>query len=353
MTTQHSSKFSRSTFVAALAALALAATACGGGGDSADAPLPTDAPTTTVVSSADPESAPETTSPPETTTSTTALEPEPVPEPEPEVATEPEPEQVDEATEGHDEVEGFDDVEPVEQDVICGEGLTLMEEFVTDTDNGCRPEMCDDGRDDHGDCALPPADEPMTEEEVAELPTETIPQGEYGLEGCTEVSLGVCDLEGVRYCHDTVEGWNECPGQPTGDPCEHDASDPLSFTGSGQVTGQIPTVTLSPDTWSISICLWDNNISTGQHERFLVHLFETEEEGRDRQIWIPLVMSEPPSWDSPLTEVVSSVAAGEWAFAGVISAALFDDLGIDQLIFEVTVTPEGGGSWVITFIPNG
>ena len=327
MTTQHSSKFSRSTFVAALAALALAATACGGG-DSADAPLPTDAPTTTVVSSADPESAPETTSPPETTTSTTALEPEPVPEPEPEVATEPEPEQVDEATEGHDEVEGFEDVEPVEQDVICGEGLTLMEEFVTDTDNGCRPEMCDDGRDDHGDCALPPADEPMTEEEVAELPTETIPYEEYGLEGCTEVSLGVCDLEGVRYCHDTVEGWTECPGQPSGDPCEHDESDPLSVAGSGQITGEITAVSIPAGTWTVTVCLTGNNVRTGQPEPFLVNMIAVNNDGR-------------------LYRLVPTETAVDGLWEQTIEAPD----GLDRA--RLSVTPEGDGFWVITFTPSG
>ena len=347
MTTQHSSKFSRSTFVAALAALALAATACGGGGDSADAPLPTDAPTTTVVSSADPESAPETTSPPETTTSTTALEPEPVPEPEPEVATEPEPEQVDEATEGHDEVEGFEDVEPVEQDVICGEGLTLMEEFVTDTDNGCRAEMCDDGRDDHGNCALPPADEPMTEEEVAELPTETIPYEEYGLEGCTAVSLGMCNRDGVLFCYDTVEGWAECPGQPSGDPCEQDETDDLSFTGSSvQTTGQIPEVTLTPGTWTVSACVTDNDVTTGVASPFQMALIPDLDAGHHYRL------PEGETWANNYPAVLfrsESVVDGEWSRTIIVPSE-----GQPALLnMEVAVTAEGGGTWVIIFRPSG
>ena len=367
-------RFNHISIIAVVAVASLVTAACGGDEDSAVIDTPS---TTTVVESAPPvqEEQPcdtpqaeiqddgycyvdgqwyadagagnwvESDEPPATTTVELQVE-QPVVEESPSETVD----VVDESLEGHEEVEGYEEVEP---EVICGEGLTLMEEFVTDTDNGCRAEICDDGRDHHGDCALPPADEPMTEEEVAELPTETIPYEEYGLEDCTEVSLGVCDQGGVLYCHDTVEGWTECPGQPSGDPCEHDESNPLSFAGSGQITGQIPTVTLSPDTWSVSVCLWDNTISTGQPERFLVNLLETEEEGRDRRIWIPLITSEPPSWDSPFTEVVSEVSAGEWSFAGVISAALFADFGIDQLIFEVAVTPEGGGSWVVTFIPNG
>ena len=323
MTTQHSSKFSRSTFVAALAALALAATACGGGGDSADAPLPTDAPTTTVVSSADPESAPETTSPPETTTSTTALEPEPVPEPEPEVATEPEPEQVDEATEGHDEVEGFEDVEPVEQDVICGEGLTLMEEFVTDTDNGCRPETCEDGRTDRGDCQLPPEDEPMAEEEVdAVEEAEPLDAEEYVPEGCTEVSLGVCEQDGVTYCHDTITGWAECPGQPSGDPCEHDANDPLVFMGS--IQSQPAEVTLPAGVWLATVCLSNNDLITGQPAGFSANLLALQNGG----IFYLLASAE-------------SVVSGSWA------ETIEAPDGLQQA--QLNVTPDGGGSWVVAF----
>ena len=336
MITQHSSKFSRSTFVAALAALALAATACGGGGDSADAPLPTDAPTTTVVSSADPESAPETTSPPETTTSTTALEPEPGPEPEPEVATEPEPEQADEATEGHDEVEGFEDVEPVEQDVICGEGLTLMEEFVTDTDNGCRPETCEHGRTDRGDCQLPPEDEPMTAEEVAAVvDAEALVPEEYIPEGCTEVSLGVCEQDGLLFCHDTVEGWAECPGQPTGDPCEHDESNPLSVAGSGQITGEITTVSLSVGPWTATVCLTGNDLQTGQPEPFSLHLS-------------PFAVTDPSFDPTEIVTVVDvraeqSVIDGTWSHRFDVA---------EPTDYQVWATPEGGGFWVLTLSSN-
>ena len=322
MTTQHSSKFSRSTFVAVLAALALAATACGGGGDSADAPLPTDAPTTTVVSSADPESAPETTSPPETTTSTTALEPEPVPEPEPEVATQPEPEQADEATEGHDEVEGFEDVEPVEQDVICGDGLVLLAEFVTDTDNGCRPEMCDDGRTDHGDCQLPPEDEPMTEEEVAELPAETIPQEDYGLEGCTEVSLGVCDQDGLLFCHDTVEGWNECPGQPSEGCTKNDAA-AFAYDHLDQPTGnELLSPSLSPGVWKLTARVCGNDTMTGNPSGFVVSV-------RGSATIAHIYQESVVDW------------FGEQSFT------ITEDTGA----IEVWVTPEGNGQWVVAFYP--
>ena len=251
-------------------------------------------------------------------------------------------------SEGHDEeVEGFDDVEPVEQDVICGEGLTLMEEFVTDTDNGCRAEMCDDGRDDHGNCALPPADEPMTEEEVAELPTETIPYEEYGLEGCTAVSLGMCNRDGVLFCYDTVEGWAECPGQPSGDPCEQDETDDLSFTGSSvQTTGQIPEVTLTPGTWTVSACVTDNDVTTGVASPFQMALIPDLDAGHHYRL------PEGETWANNYPAVLfrsESVVDGEWSRTIIVPSE-----GQPALLnMEVAVTAEGGGTWVIIFRPSG
>ena len=324
--------------VAAVTVAALIATACGGSSDSAESPQPTDAATTTTAATAaDPESAPE------TTTSTTA----PEATPEPGSSTEPEAEPVDESSEGHEDVEGFEKVEPVEQDVICGDELVLMEKFVTDTDNGCRPEMCDDGRDHHGDCALPPADEPMTEEEVAELPTETIPYEEYGLEGCTEVSLRMCNRDGVLFCYDTVEGWAECPGQPSGDPCEQDETDDLSFTGSGvQTTGQIPEVTLTPGTWTVSACVTDNDVTTGVASPFQMALIPDLDAGHHYRL------PEGETWANNYPAVLfrsESVVDGEWSRTIIVPSE-----GQPALLnMRVAVTAEGGGTWVIIFRPSG
>ena len=230
-------------------------------------------------------------------------------------------------SEGHDEVEGFDDVEPVEQDVICGEGLTLMEEFVTDTDNGCRPEMCDDGRTDRGDCQLPPEDEPMTAEEVAAVvDAEPLAPEEYIPEGCTEVSLGVCEQDGMTYCHDTIAGWAECPGQPTGDPCEHDVDNPLSYSGSTQ--SQPESVTLPAGTWLVTVCLTSNDLATGQPEPFLANMIAVNNGGL-----FYLFASE------------ESVVDGSW------QQTIEAPDGLDQA--NLNVTPEGGGFWVITFAPSG
>ena len=228
------------------------------------------------------------------------------------------------ADEGHEAVEGFTEVAPVPEDVVCGEGLTMMEEFITDTDNGCRPESCEGDRGDDGHCLL--VERELTEEEVAELPTETIPYDEYGLEGCTEVSLGVCEQDGVLYCHDTVEGWNECLGQPSGDPCEHDESDPLSFAGSTQ--SQPASVTLPAGVWSVSVCLANNNVRTGQPEPFLVSMIAVNNDGRLYR----LVPSE-------------TVVDGLW------EQTIEAPAGLDRA--RLSVTPEGDGSWVITFTPSG
>ena len=181
------------------------------------------------------------------------------------------------------------------------------------------------------------AEEELTEEEAAAIADlDPLPWEEYGLEGCTEVALGMCDLDGVLHCHDTITGWAECPGQPSGDTCEHTENDALSFTGSTQRTGSQPTVTLAAGTWAVSVCLWDNTVLTAQPAPFTANLLEVPEEGRQRQIWIPLVDEQ-------------SVASGQWTNNEVLPAQIYDELDADEFIFEIAATPEGGGSWVIRF----
>ena len=215
--------------------------------------------------------------------------------------------------------EGYEEVEP---EVICGEGLTLMEEFVTDTDNGCRAEICDDGRDHHGDCALPPADEPMTEEEVMELPTETIPQEEYGLEGCTEVSLGVCDKDGLLFCYDTIEGWNECPGQPS-EGCTKNEAAAFAYDHLDQPTGyEILSPVLSPGVWKLTARVCGNDAVTGNPSGFVVSI--------SGAVTIAYIYQE---------------SVVDWF--GEQSFTITEDTGT----IDVWVTPEGGGQWVVAFYP--
>ena len=332
--------------VVAIAAAGLLAAGCGNGGDTE--PQPDAAPTTIVDEAVPAPTTSEEAAPSSDTTAKDVAEPESTSEAAAVESVDTVP--VDESAEGHEEVEGFPESEPVEvveQNVICGDGLVLMEEFVTDTDNGCRAEMCDDGRDDHGNCALPPADEPMTEEEVAELPTETIPYEEYGLEGCTAVSLGMCNRDGVLFCYDTVEGWAECPGQPSGDPCEQDETDDLSFTGSSvQTTGQIPEVTLTPGTWTVSACVTDNDVTTGVASPFQMALIPDLDAGHHYRL------PEGETWANNYPAVLfrsESVADGEWSRTIIVPSE-----GQPALLnMEVAVTAEGGGTWVIIFRPSG
>ena len=288
------------------------------------APEPAAEPDAAPVDFVAPEPAPETEPEPTTT------EPEPAPETEPESEAVPEPDQ--EADSGSDEPE------LAASQVVCGEGLVLIEELATDTDNGCRAETCEHGRADHGHCDLPD-DEELTEEEAVELAdAEPLTWEEYGLEGCTEISPGICDKDGVRHCHDTITGWAECPGQSSGDICEHDPNDPYSFTGSTQTLGDpLTVVTLERGTWDVTVCLVDNDVQTGQPAPFVAHLMEIPEEGRQRQVWIPLL------------EVTEPVTAGQWTVEQALPAPVFDALGIEQLIFQIAMTPEGGGTWAVRF----
>lgn len=242
------------------------------------------------------------------------------------------------------------DSEATPAEVICGEGLVMMGEFVTDTDNGCRPETCEGDRTEDGQCAL--VERELTEEEVATLEEATedddadpqddgptqLTWDEYGLEGCTEVSPGTCDLDGVLYCHDTNTGWAECPGQPSGDPCQHDETDPLSFTGSVQTTGQIPEVTLTAGLYRVDVCLANNDIATGSPDSFLVYFPPTATGGA------LLTPGDTSMVGGPVVDE-QSVVAGTWSREIEILWLA------DPEPFEIGVTPVGGGTWVLRFVP--
>lgn len=248
----------------------------------------------------------------------------------------------------HIDVEGFEDVDPIPEDVICGDGLTLMEEFIAENDNGCRPDVCDHGRGDDGQC-LTPEEELLTGEEAAEAADEDhlLSFDEYAPDTeCTEVSLGVCeDADGTLHCHDTNTGWAECPGQPSSDPCQHDENDPLSFAGSGtQITGQIPTVTLTPGVWTVTACVRNNDIATGTPDGFLMSLIPDLNAGA----WyrLPDDDTEGFSCGAPgMLHCAAAVVNGEWSRDIVVPNE--DESPV--LPMQVSVIPEGGGSWTVRF----
>ena len=169
---------------------------------------------------------PTTASPQPSTPPALAPEPQPEPPPEPESAPEPQP-----APEPEPEPQPAPEPEPQPQPepepepgVSCADGLVVMAEFVSDDDDGCRPEVCDDGRGDDGWCLAPdyvevedPGDEPLGE------PVE--PSTDPGAHPCerqvdsADGLLGICTAGGVRYCFDS--GWDLCPGGG-GEPCPAD-----------------------------------------------------------------------------------------------------------------------------------
>ena len=215
------------------------------------------------------------------------------------------------------------------EQVICGEGMTLMAEHATADDNGCRPEECETGRGGRGHCLLD--EEPLEETQAAEAEDNAVLDWEdYGLQDCVETGPGVCERDGVLFCHDTIDGWNECPGQPSGDPCEHDDSDPLSITGSIQVTGAIPEVVLAPGTYRIDVCLWGNNVTTGEPAPFAVFIADSSYAVQSDAVW-----------------ETTGVVEGRWAAEITVPEDFNDAVAV-----AVHVTPEGGGTWVVRFSPQ-
>ena len=96
-------------------------------------------------------------------------------------------------------------------EVFCAEGLVSMPEYATDTDDGCRFEVCNDGRGDDGWCLAPeyvevenpddaPPVEPSTDPE--DHPCDRQVDSDDGV-------MGICTAGGVRYCFDN--GWGLCP----------------------------------------------------------------------------------------------------------------------------------------------
>lgn len=179
-----------------------------------------------------------------------------------------------------------------------------------------------------------PVDRELTEEEAAALAEQgPIPYSEYGLEGCTEVSAGICeDADGVMHCNDVVSGWSECPGQHvTGqtDACPVvEPSDRFAFTGRFQTTGQIPLVLMAEGRWRIDACLRGNDLTTGEPGTFYVSLFTPpNDEGRGKG---GVLFDE------------EAVVDGEWSTE--IDLVWGEH---EPLPFEVLVTPGGHGLWTL------
>ena len=214
---------------------------------------------------------------------------------------------------------------------VCEDGLTRFEDLVTEEDNGCRPQVCDNGRGDDGHCLF--AEEELTEEEAAALAdADPLPWEEYGLEGCTEVALGMCDLDGVLHCHNTITGWAECPGGGTaaeGSCPAVEPDDPFAFTGPLLANEAVPLVLMEEGTWRIDACV--RGMTTGEPSRFTVSLFTPpNEEGRGKG---GVLFDE------------EAVVNGEWTTEIYLVWGEYEPLP-----FELWVTPVGGGTWTVHII---
>ena len=232
------------------------------------------------------------------------------------------------AQEGGGEIVAEPEPDPADL-VICGEGLVKIDELITDEDNGCRPETCAGERGANGQCLII-EDELLTEEEAAELleNAELVPWEEYGPEGCTQVSPGVCeDASGVLLCDIGVDGWQPCPGgSSNAEACPTPASDdPLAFTGS--VQAQSPQVNLTEGEWTAEICLRDNDLKTGVPRHFRASLIFWSAPGEILGV-VQLVDA-------------AAIVEGNWTETFSLPA------GIPPA--ELAMVPVGGGTWTTTF----
>ncbi len=282
------------------------------------APGPEPAPTTTAP---EPEPAPTTsTAPTVTTAPTTTVAPEPEPAPTTTVAPEPEPAPTT-------------TVAP-EPEVFCADGLVFMAEYATATDDGCRYEVCDNGRTSDGWCRGPdyvevenPGDDPGEPAEPSTDPNDHPCQRQ---DDAADGLLGICTHRGVRYCFD--HEWLVCPGGG-GEPCPA-VSGPLAFSGRGGLNTVRNLVPITAGWWRADICLWDSPYGASL---FAVGLYDAEG-------WaVAQVNSE---W-SNILEVRGpesgevGVGAGRWTIE-------FEAVGVYRPV-EVFVTAAAGGEWTVVF----
>lgn len=184
--------------------------------------------------------------------------------------------------------DGRDGADGTASSTVCDAGEVLLEQYVSGSDDGCRPEACELGRDYQGECLG---------EHVALIagPTTTL------------------------------------AAQPAGDPCEQPAAgDPLRFSSDSFDPDNLPPVYLERGMWRLDICVRHNDRATGRPERLTVTLAT------------PVVEGQPMRFRMPLD--VISVANGDWSSDEF--AIRYPD-PIPPLLLDVDTV--GGGDWVVTF----
>ena len=100
---------------------------------------------------------------------------------------------------------------PVSVEVECAEGFVSMPEHGTETDDGCRPEVCEHGRGDDGHCLPTPVEEETVQQPSTNPDDHPCARQNDAADGL----LGYCTADGVRYHFDGSElpFWHVSPGQ--------------------------------------------------------------------------------------------------------------------------------------------
>lgn len=184
--------------------------------------------------------------------------------------------------------DGRDGADGTASSTVCDAGRVVLDQYVSDSDDGCRPAACELGRDYKGECLG---------DHVALIagPTTTLAP------------------------------------QPAGEPCEQPAAgDALRFSSDSFDPGNLPPVHLERGTWRLDICVRHNDRATGRPERLTVTLATPVVEGQTMRFRMPLD--------------VISVANGDWSSDEF--AIRYPD-PIPPLLLDVDTV--GGGDWVVTF----
>ena len=170
---------------------------------------------------------------------------------------------------------------------VCDAGEVVLEDFVSDSDDGCRPEFCELGRTRQGEC--------------------------YG----DHVAL----IAGPT---------TTLAPQPAGEPCQQPAAgESLRFSSDSYDPDDPPLLHLGRGEWRMDICVRHND-RTGRPERLKVSMSTPVVSGVPMDVWF-------------LLDVISA-ANGDW------SSDEFKINYPDPVPpLRLGVDADGGGDWVATF----
>ena len=221
-------------------------------------------------------------------------------------------------------------------EVFCPEGQVHMPEFTTETDPGCRVEVCDNGRTSDGWCRGPDYVEVENTEddpgEPAEPSTDPNDHPCQRQDDSADGLLGICTHDGVRYCFD--HEWLLCPGGG-GEPCPA-TSGPLAFRGRGGLNSVSNIVPLTAGRWRADICLWDSPYGPSLFAANLLGDGFPVAQVNGEWEWV-LVYVGGPADNEP------GVAKGRWTVEFEIPVI------VAHRTKQMWVTAAAGGEWTVVF----